>query len=125
MNDTSMLADLRLQFNIKYPSLEECYLDGYHSAQADLTELSNPYPIQGKEHNSWLEGWWAGFYEEEPLFTLEEKTPLTSPAISQVTAVNDETYTTAKENFFIKLIEISGAIAISALIGYQLIDLVA
>lgn len=122
---TAVLPHVRLDFNINHPALEECYIDGYACAMAKLDENENPFQVGSIEANHWIEGWWAGFYGEEPLFDL---TNLLEEESSVVTtqAINDDSFFSPKVNLFLlRFLEISGAIAVSAIIGYQLIDLVA
>jgi ribosome modulation factor len=124
MNDiTMLLPHIKLRFNIEHPSIEECYMYGYECAIADVSEANNPYRIGTKEHDHWIDGWWAGTYGEEPLFTLNQEM---EPMIADnANSANDHVYHESRDNFFIKLLEISGMIAVSALVGYQLIELVA
>ena len=123
MNDTTaLLPHIKLRFNIEHPSYEECYLFGYECATAEVAEEDNPFREGSQEAEQWLEGWWAGFYGEEPLFTMndladEENEP------HRETAANDQQY--HKSSFLTLVFEISGAIAASAIVGYQLLELVA
>ncbi len=123
MNDTTaLLPHIKLRFNIEHPSYEECYLFGYECALADVNEEENPFKDYSSEAEQWLEGWWAGIYGEKPLFDIaqieeEIKTP------SEI-ATNDKEF--VKTHGFLSLVfEISGAIAASAIVGYQLLELVA
>ena len=123
MSDTDqLLADLRLKFNIENPNIEECYIHGYSCALSEMTEEDNPYPANSIESEHWLEGWWDGLYGEKPLFKLDDD--LDAKAIAS-TAANEHTYHEYLDKWLIKILEISGVIAVSALVGYQLIDLVA
>ena len=71
MNDmTALLPHIKLHFNIEHPSFEECYAYGYECALAEINEVANPYQMNSKESDQWLEGWWAGFYGEKPLYEL-------------------------------------------------------
>lgn len=81
--DTDILAHARLHFHISTPDLEEVWLDGYGSATANLAEENNPYSQDSSEYELWQEGWWAGFYEEEPLFSLSGQTHLEAEAVSE------------------------------------------
>lgn len=123
MNDmTTLLPHIKLRFNIEHPSFEECYAYGYECATAEGTEEANPYRIGSKESDQWLEGWWAGFYGEEPLYTLgqcdDDQTTIDP-------AANDHTYNENMGNFIALVLEITGIIAVSAVVGYQVIELVA
>lgn len=122
MNDTTaLLPHLKLRFNIEHPSYEETYLFGYECALSEVAEEDNPFRSGSKEAEQWVEGWWAGMYGEKPLFdlnSLEQETELTKE-----TAANDHSY--QKSSFLTLVFEISGAIAASAIVGYQLLDLVA
>lgn len=124
MNDTTaLLPHIRLRFNIEHPSYEECYIFGYECALSDVEEVDNPFREGSPEAEQWLEGWWAGAYGEKPLFDLnsvdDEKILL-----DKVLAANDQQFC-HKHSFLSLVFEISGAIAASAIVGYQLLELVA
>lgn len=117
---TGILPHIKFQFDLKHPTLEECYIFGYECALANLEEESNPYDLTSKEGEQWAEGWWAAFYGEEPLFDwhhLEDTEVLD--------ADNDAHYTEGREGYFTRVLEIVGVIAVSAILGYQVLDLVA
>lgn len=123
MNDiTALLPHVKLRFNIEHPNYEECYLFGYECAIAELTEEENPFPEGSIEAEQWQEGWWAGFYEEKPLFDLNNMEE--DIQLDKETAANDQRYC-GKNSFLTLVFEISGAIAASAIVGYQLLELVA
>lgn len=119
----TLLPEVRLHFNIKHPTMEEAYWYGYECAHADIQEEDNPFAAGTTESDSWMEGWWAGFYNEEPLFAC----PMTfdNGAVESDHSANDHLYHEHIDNFFIKFLEISGVLVISAMVGYQLIELVA
>lgn len=119
MSDTKvLLPHVKLHFNVEHPTLEESYLYGYECAKYDVTEDENPFVDGSKEHEQWADGWWAGFYGEEPIFALE-------PFEAELASANDHHYHEDKESFMLKFFEISGVIVISAIVGYQLFELVA
>lgn len=123
MNDTTaLLPHIKLRFNIEHPSYEECYLYGYECALSEVAEEDNPFRNGSQEAEQWLEGWWAGFYGEEPLFDIEH-TSKEEVEINKEKAANDRFY--QKSSIMALVFEISGAIAASALVGYQLLELVA
>lgn len=122
MTDTTMLPHIKLRFNIDYPTLEESYIHGYEQAVAGINENENPFAAGSIENDHWAEGWWAGFYGDEPLFAL--------PAVdldAEHLPANEHAYHDheTEESFFVKFLEISGVIAVSAFVGYQLLELVA
>ena len=124
MNDiTALLPDIKLRFNIDHPNYEECYIFGYECAVLEVAEEENPFREGSQEAEQWLEGWWAGAYGEKPLFDMssldQEETQL-----DQVIAANDQQYC-HKHSFLSLVFEISGAIAASAIVGYQILELVA
>jgi hypothetical protein len=124
MNDkTDLLPDIKLRFNIEHPSFEECYVYGYECALANLAEEENPFRAGSPEAEQWLDGWWAGTFGEEPLFNLSGEDELNAQMV-QEDAANDQEYS-YKHGFFTLVFEISGAIAASAIVGYQLLELVA
>ena len=76
MNELNqLLSYLKLRVNIDYPTYEEIYLFGYDCAKAQLAEDENPYKEGSKQHAQWQEGWWAGFYQEKPLFNMDPDYP--------------------------------------------------
>lgn len=118
-----VLPDIQLQFNIDHPSIEESYGYGYECATADLGEEANPYKLGTIESDHWIEGWWAGFYGEEPSFS---NPLLTDPQIVQSDdSANDHIYYEHLEQFIVKFLEISGVLVLSAIVGYQLLEMVA
>ncbi len=130
MNDTTaLLPHIKLRFNIDHPSYEECYLFGYECAVLEVAEEDNPFQEGSQEAEQWLEGWWAGIYGEKPLFYMnsldnEEDVKEKSVQIEKIIAANDQQYC-HKHSFLSLVFEISGAIAASAIVGYQLLELVA
>lgn len=128
MNDTvSLLPDIKLRFNIDHPNLEECYLYGYECALAEISEEENPYHEGSLEYEQWADGWWAGFYGEKPLFDLTEIAP--EGETDQKEAANDRFYHSLGNiigaELFAKVLKITGALAATAVVGYQVLDLVA
>lgn len=124
MNDiTALLPHIKLRFNIDHPSYEDSYAFGYQCALADVTEGDNPFYKGTQQAEHWLEGWWDAIEGEQPLFEFnaERNEDL---AVKNEVAANDQVYF-HKHSFFSLVIEISGAIAASALVGYQLFELVA
>ncbi|MDR3442836.1 MAG: transmission trait enhancer LetE [Legionella sp.] len=124
MNDiTALLPHIKLRFNMDHPSYEESYAMGYECALAYASEEDNPFQKGTQEAEHWLEGWWDALAGEEPLFdisTYENEDVL----LTKELAANDQQYV-HKHSFLSLVIEISGAIAASALVGYQLFELVA
>lgn len=124
MNDiTALLPHIRLKFNIDHPSYEECYMFGYECANSEVSEEDNPFREGSQEAEQWLEGWWAAAYGEKPLFDMSAL-EAGGDYINKEAAANDHQYH-RKNNFFTLVLEISGAIAASAIVGYQLLELVA
>ncbi len=124
MNDiTALLPHIKLHFNIDHPSYEECYMFGYECALADVNEEDNPFPVESAESEQWLEGWWCGIYGEKPLFDLSH-CEQDECEVNKERAANDQQYY-QKPSFMSLIFEISGAIAASAIVGYQLLELVA
>lgn len=123
MNDTTaLLPHIKLRFNIEHPSYEECYLFGYECAISEVSEEENPFRAGSQEADQWSEGWWAGFYGEEPLFSSNYVAEEEVEVHTNI-AANDNQY--HKNSFLTLVFEISGAIAASAIVGYQLLELVA
>lgn len=126
MSENEILPHLKLRMNIQHPDFEDCYLDGYDSALNDMTEEANPFPIGSNEHQYWVDGWWDGFYGEEALFSkekLEDKEGFKEEAANDtyfqsITSLFNETLVS-------NILKITGIIAATAVMGYQVIDLVA
>lgn len=70
MNEQQALASAKLILNTQLFDLEDTWSQGYEASQSALTELDNPYDKQTKAHHYWQEGWWAGTYNETPLFEV-------------------------------------------------------
>lgn len=122
MNDnTNLLPHLKLLLTIDHPSYEDSYCFGYECAEAFMNEEENPYVQGTEEHNHWLEGWWAGYYGEEPLFKL---TGVNEPDVA-LTAANDKAYHFDYSVFIANVLKITGALTATAVLGYQILDLVA
>lgn len=122
MSDTAeLLSVLKLELNVKHPSVEECYVYGYEAAVAGIEEQDNPFRENTCEYGHWSDGWWAGFYGEDPLFSLDG-----SPASSTDTvAANDQVYHDGIGHLLVKVLEITSVIGVAALVGYQMLELVA
>jgi hypothetical protein len=121
MSDTTtLLSLLKLKLNIEHPSVEDSYAYGYEAAKAGISEEDNPFLNNSRENEHWSEGWWAGFYEEEPLFTIETMQDETA-----VEPANDRVYSDGLGNLFVKVLEITSVIGVAAIVGYQVLDLVA
>ncbi len=126
MNEmTTELPDVRLRFNIDNPSVEECYLYGYECATKDIQEEDNPFESGTLEHRQWADGWWDGFYGTEPLFSTESLYNDEPDVAIVATAANDHTYYGISTVFLSRLVQITSALAVTAVVGYQLLDLVA
>ena len=69
--DDNVVAEAKLLFELKNPSYDDVWLEGYELALEEGEEEANPYEVGSTEHEFWTEGWWAGFYGEEPLFDLD------------------------------------------------------
>lgn len=124
MNDiTALLPHIKLRFNIEHPNYEDSYAFGYECALADVDEEDNPFQKGTPQAAHWLEGWWDAIEGEKPLFEFSAKEDGVLSEENEV-AANDQVYC-HKHSFLSLVIEISGAIAASALVGYQLFELVA
>lgn len=127
MNDiNTLLPHIKLRFNMEHPSDEESYLLGYECALTEVSEESNPFRAGSQAALQWQEGWWAGMYGEKPLFdpALFAKDEFDEDEFEEFSA-NERDYSSSKHRFLYLVFEISGAIAASAIVGYQLFELVA
>lgn len=57
-----------LHRNTATRGLESCWMEGYYYASIGHDESKNPFKHNTIEHKYYSDGWWAGFYNEEPLF---------------------------------------------------------
>ncbi len=121
MNDTTeLLSMLRLKFNIEHPTVEESYSYGFEAAKAGFDEVANPYSEATSENRHWADGWWAGFYGEEPLFVIGKE-----EVAKEIPVANEHTFTDNVGSLFVKMLEITSVIGVAALVGYQVLELVA
>lgn len=118
---TSVLPDIKLRLDIEYPGYEETYCFGYECALAGMSEEENPYNKKKSEHDQWLEGWWAGYLGEEPLFRIEGAH--IKEEIKEK-AANDHDYHSFG-GFMVKVFNIASVVTATVVIGYQILDLVA
>jgi ribosome modulation factor len=123
MDTNLLLPHIKLRFNIDHPSYEECYLFGYECGLSEVSEEDNPFQAHSKEADQWIEGWWAAAYGEEPLFDMGSM-DREDTKMFQGYAAHDQQYC-YKHSFLSLVFEIGGAIAASAIVGYQLLELVA
>lgn len=130
-NDDAILSDLKLRLDIQYPSYEACYAQGYEASLASQTEENNPFVEGTSESVQWQEGWWAGFYGEVPLYDLNDyiavhKSQYTQEvSVDDAPAANDSHYFGMSFHTLMNVCKITGLIAASALLGYQVLELVA
>lgn len=124
--DKLALGYAKLKLHIAYPALEECWLEGYESAQQQIEEENNPYEYGSTEYYSWADGWWAGFYNEEPIFQAEkldqstiEKLNTNEPAANESHFISEKTATWLKRGFQIATLLLIAAAA------YEFTDLAA
>lgn len=110
-----VLPAVKLQFNVEHPSFEECYAYGYACALASVSCEDNPYLTGSRLWEQWDEGWHDGFFGEAPLFELDW--------LTTEHATNEPIY--AQHPFLMTFLKITGTLAASALVGYQLFEWVA
>ena len=110
-------------FKLKHPRVEEAYWYGYECSKADIEESHNPFSDLSREGHYWTEGWWDAFYDQDPIFPSPMRADVVNTEVSD--PANDQFYHQPMENLLTKFLEISGVLVISAILGYQLIELVA
>ena len=67
----NQIAHLKLHLHAQTgiaPSLEQCWMEGYFMSSHGQEDLSCPYLKGSKEHQFYEEGWFSGYYGEDPLF---------------------------------------------------------
>jgi len=130
--DSQILPQLRLKLNVDNPNLEDVWTEGYEVSMAGGNEETNPYKSNSVEHEHWSQGWWAGFYGEEPLYTLSLEPQEIHASVADITQVKVQPAANASvwmhpsvKRWAKHVVRIAGAIAATAVVGYQLIDMVA
>jgi hypothetical protein len=124
MNETAfLLPHIKLRLTIDHPNIEECYAYGYESAVAEISEDDNPYLPKTIAYEQWQEGWWAGFYEEKPLFPSINDTKKVT--IDNKPTAGLKTYTRFNHQLVSLLLKVGGAITATLVVGYQFVDFVA
>ena len=131
-NTNDILPYLRLKLNVEHPDLEDCWREGYDSALKGISSDSNPFKPHSREYEYWEEGWWAGLYEEVPLFesdvsdVVSSKIPGTLAQVSSGEAANEEKWWEPEmRKWAFRLTKIVATLAATAVVGYQLLDMVA
>ena len=115
MQENKLLSYTRLQHHIDVPDLEEVWLDGYESAQAEVAENSNPYQTGTTEYFQWNEGWWSGFYEEAPLFKLADS-PAQAVARENIQTTSEVSrQETEFKVWFKRFCQLAGALFVAAI----------
>ncbi len=122
---TTMTALPYIKFlvSVTHPNFDECYAYGYEAAIAEGSPDDNPYRDGTREHDHWLEGWWAGFYGEEPLYALAAANESTQEEVHE--PIPHFTEKLLSRGFLTKMLKITGALAATAVVGYQVLDMVA
>ena len=123
MSNNNALAYAQLRFQVDVPSLEETWLDGYQAGSHDKPEESNPYAMDSKEYAFWNEGWWAGFYQETPLFDLSGAVHAVENKVAtqQKNNVDSNAVIKTPSRYIIRTIQVFAAI-LAAAMCYQLAD---
>lgn len=122
-NINAVLPYVKLNFNIANPNYEESYSLGYQNAMHNAVETDNPFKEGTQAFEQWLEGWWDCTSGEEPLFDIKQYFD-SEELIDKENSANDR-YFYQKQSLLSLCLEISGALAASAIVGYQLFELVA
>lgn len=130
--EKNLLAYFRLKFAIEQPSFEECWLEGYYAAQENVQELDNPFKVGTTEFQAWVDGWWAGFYGEIPLFTLSGAAKSSSKRLGEtryapvaIEAANQSHWTEERKKLWFKrALQITGIILVAAA-AYELASIAA
>ena len=131
IKQTNVLPEARLILNMQCPGLEECWVDGYESAIASMAEGENPFTKDSQENQQWLDGWWAGFYGEMPIYDLTNNADFAhcnEVVITEVItgeAVNESNWSSPKVKLWAgRVAKVAGIVAVTAA-AMQLADLAA
>ncbi len=119
---------LKLKFQLDNPNLEDCYLEGYKNALIDMTEDNNPFHQGSRESEQWLEGWWTGFYGNEPLYgfskdELGERISHREANFLLRKAANEPGFEGGSSTIT-KVAKVAAAVA-ATFLGYQVLDMIA
>lgn len=114
------LPDVRLKFHIDHPTVEECYIAGYEAAETAYPEEANPFEANTDLHGHWADGWWDGYYNQPAIFSIksieEDEIALSEEPVAE---------TMQAHPWMAHVIKITSVLGMTALVGYQLLDLVA
>ncbi len=117
-----VLAHARLKLNIEHPELSDVWVEGYEAVKAQLEEEANPYTLNSPEYFQWTEGWWAGFYEEEPVYAVDASTDASVQSLHH-NAANESSWATPEfKRWAGRIVRVAGAIAVSVAC-YELLDM--
>lgn len=126
IKEQDILPYAKLRLNIDVANYDEIYLDGFGSAKAEKLDENNPYQQDSIEHFYWSEGWWAGFYEEEPLFSWDAAAAKATPTAVPVAAQAAEPVRIAKpiedRHSAVKLYWQVFATLFASLVVYEMVD---
>ena len=68
MQTTNVLGYSKIALHLNNPDIDDVWLEGFEAATSMQDESDNPYQADQAESEYWAQGWWAGFYGEQPLF---------------------------------------------------------
>lgn len=66
MQISNTLGYSKMALHINNPDLDDVWLEGFEAAGQSQDEMTNPYLATDIAHEFWDQGWWAGFYGEQP-----------------------------------------------------------
>jgi len=120
------LPHVRFQFEMKNLNLEEVWMDGYKMAGSNMTEEDNPHQKGSAEYQHWYDGWWAGYYEEAPLYEIQYEESVSNHAnivkVEAGDAANERKYKKPEFKRWVgRVAKIAGALAITYA-AYELLD---
>ncbi|AKP73135.1 hypothetical protein Psal006b_02609 [Piscirickettsia salmonis] len=91
-------GELELLLHSQVTDYASEWMSGYDAAQNEQLEADNPNdPDQETTaFNAWTEGWWAGFYNEPPLY--QKNAPVDNVAAARSQAANENSLQSNKSN---------------------------
>ncbi|ODN42591.1 hypothetical protein BGC07_06170 [Piscirickettsia litoralis] len=89
MAEQNVQGELELLLHTQVTDYASEWMSGYEAAQEELPETDNPHDSSDKTaFTAWTEGWWAGFYNEPPLYQKNAPVDTVSAARSQAANEN-------------------------------------
>jgi len=115
MEPQQVQSQLKFVLNAQVPDVETAWMEGYEMCRDGVEEVENPYGNSSRAHHHWVEGWWAGFYGEDPVNAFSD---VVSVQVSEKEAI----LSSKKERWGTVAFEI-GCVLFITMIGFELAEM--